>query len=459
MLIELELTDGNRKRVKLIPIESSSKEENIEKIWVDEDSNLLTIKQYYDGVLDIYSIGENVSTNHDEIIDSFIEQEKDVNYLKNIGIEPTDDEDVDQEEPQPYDPELIRVDTKNFSVYQVYELIRDNELDLSPDFQRHFVWKEIGKKSRLIESMMLRIPLPVFYLSQDNEGKFQVIDGLQRLTVIKDYLENNFKLKKLEYLAECENCFFNTQNGGQVLGEKFTRRIKQTSLMINIIDPQTPPKVKFEIFKRINEGGKPLKPQEIRNCMASVRTRKLLNELADSDEFKNTTNNGISNLRMEDQEVVLRFIAFYYNMIIKNNFNYKGWMNGYLDDMLNNLNSESNTVFNILREAFLKAMRNSYFLFGQYSFRKVTLEHLKNKTRMPLINKSLFTTWAVLLADYDIELIKIKISQKGLIDILAKRLNNDTKYFDAVTSGTSDVKNIVYSFTVAKEIITNQLQL
>ncbi len=88
----------------------------------------------------------------------------------------------------PYDPKLIRVDTKTFSIGQIYTMINDGDIDLSPDFQRGFVWTDITRKSRLIESLLLRIPLPVFYFAQDEEGLFQVVDGVQRLTVIKSFL-------------------------------------------------------------------------------------------------------------------------------------------------------------------------------------------------------------------------------------------------------------------------------
>ena len=457
MILELQLTDGSKKKVELEAIPTSAMEPDIEKIWIDSTDNLLTIKQYVDGKLDLFAVDYTVGTDEDEIIKLFMDALKDENYSKNIGIEPTQDDEDEKDDLKPYDPDLIRVDTRNFSVFQVYEWMRDGELDLSPDFQRHFVWQEPEKKSRLIESMMLRIPLPVFYLAQDNEGKFQVIDGLQRLTVIKDFLENKFSLKGLEYLEDCERLYFSKDINTE-LDAKFKRRITQTNLMINIIDPQTPVKVKFEIFKRINEGGKPLKPQEIRNCMASNKTRALLNELSNSNAFKLATNNSVSVLRMEDQEFVLRFISFYYDMVINNSFNYKGWMNGYLDDMLDTLNNNSD-IHSTFRSAFLNAMHNSHHLFGNYAFRKVTREILQNSGRSPLINKSLFTTWSVLLAKLDPKKVKQTFKEKYLVEIIADLFEEDKQYFDAVTKGTSDVKNILYSFGIAGNIIKDKINL
>lgn len=124
-------------------------------------------------------------------------------------------DDADEEEDKegvkynPYNPKLIRVDTKTFSIGQMNDLIKRGDVDLSPDFQRGFVWNDITRKSRLIESLLLRIPIPVFYFAQDEEGLFQVVDGVQRLTVIKSFMNNEFKLKNLEYLSECNGKYYN----------------------------------------------------------------------------------------------------------------------------------------------------------------------------------------------------------------------------------------------------------
>lgn len=236
----------------------------------------------------------------------------------------------------PYDPKLIRVDTKTFSIGQIYTMINDGDIDLSPDFQRGFVWTDITRKSRLIESLLLRIPLPVFYFAQDEEGLFQVVDGVQRLTVIKSFLNNEFKLKNLEYLSECEGQWYKNKALSKELSLSgmFSRRIEQTQLYINVIDPQTPGKVKYDIFKRINTGGKALNNQEIRNCLANRRTREFLHSLSRSDEFIKATRGSVSPVRMADEELILRFIAFYLiDTGLSDSQEYKGGMDELLDEI------------------------------------------------------------------------------------------------------------------------------
>lgn len=206
---------------------------------------------------------------------------------KEDGFDDADEEENEVEKINPYDPKLIRVDTKTFSVSMVNQMIKNKEIDLSPDFQRGFVWTDITRKSRLIESLLLRIPIPAFYFSQDEEGLFQVVDGVQRLTVLSSFMNNEFKLKNLEYLKECNGKWFmrTDKNPKDNLDGIYTRRIEQTQLFINIIDPQTPGRVKYDIFKRINTGGRALNNQEIRNCLASAGTRRLLHDLSGSQSF------------------------------------------------------------------------------------------------------------------------------------------------------------------------------
>lgn len=223
------------------------------------------------------SKSDNITEEKDSIKHIFLDAlfEFKMNLLINSedGFDEADDEESDDgesdesERMNPYNPKLIRVDPKTFSIGQICQMIEYEEIDLSPDFQRNFVWTDITRKSRLIESLLLRIPIPVFYFSQDEEGLFQVVDGVQRLTVIHAFMQNKFKLRNLEYLTECNDKWYKKPDRlEESLDNMYTRRIEQTQLYINIIDPQTPGRVKYDIFKRINTGGKALNNQEIRNC-------------------------------------------------------------------------------------------------------------------------------------------------------------------------------------------------
>jgi Protein of unknown function DUF262 len=155
----------------------------------------------------------------------------------------TEDKSGDDLKEKPWDPKHIRITTKNFTVREIYTQIEDNDLDLAPDFQRSFVWK-ISQQIRLIESILLGIPLPAFYFNQDSLGAHQVIDGVQRLTTVKHFMSDNLVLEEphLEYLKALRGLSYST------LDPATRRRFAGTQIVAHVIEPQTPDEVKYDIF-------------------------------------------------------------------------------------------------------------------------------------------------------------------------------------------------------------------
>lgn len=361
------------------------------------------------------------------------------------GFEAVDESDgADGEKMDPYNPKLIRVDPKNFPVFQIQQMIEEGEIDLSPDFQRNFVWTDITRKSRLIESLLLRIPLPVFYFAQDEEGIFQVVDGVQRLSVIHSFLNNNFRLKNLEYLKECEGRWYKNPKAeeSQNLSGMFARRIEQSQIFVNVIDPQTPPKVKYDIFKRINTGGKALNNQEIRNCLAVKRTREFLHTLSRSDSFLCATRGSISPTRMADEELILRFIAFY---LIDHKLStvpeYRGGMDELLDETVNILNHSDLAVFREIRMRFLDAMDGAFYLFGSNAFRKANF-----------VNKALFLGISRVLTSYSLQEIKGMDAKKAELT-LKQEIEKNALFSNALSMATNDARNVKIVYDTLERLI------
>lgn len=399
-------------------------------------------------------MSEEIGSTLDEISESFIEALAQRSIQEAAGIEVTDESADSSSEPFPYDPEFIRVDTKPFNISLVYDMINDGDINLSPDFQRQFVWTDVGARSRLIESIMLRIPLPVFYLAQDHDGRLQVVDGLQRLTVIKQFLDNELRLRDLEYLKDEEGKVFRHDNPNRCIDQRFRKRIMQTQIMMNIIDPQTPADVKFDIFKRINQGGRPLNAQEIRNCMSSPETRRLLHILSRSPDFLQATCSSVGTVRMQDQEIALRFAAFRLAEL-GDQPPYPGNMERFLDQTIETLNRNPDS-FNSLVPAFGRSMRNSAHLFGSFAFRKCSPQDLLPGARRRLMNNSLFTTWSVVLAERDEEEVQA-VAAGSFAEVVAYELERDADYYDCVSVGTNDRRRLLYAFEKARGICVEHI--
>lgn len=357
------------------------------------------------------------------------------------------------EEYNPYDPESIRVDTKTFSLRQIFDMIVNGDINLSPDFQRNLVWDDF-RKSRLIESVLLRIPLPMFYFSQDEEGVLSVVDGLQRLSAIKEFMENKLKLKDLEYLKKCNNCYYSKEKH---IEDKYVRWFNITQITVNIIDAQSPHKVKYDIFRRLNTGGQKLNNQELRNCLAHNNLRKTLREMALKNSFKRATAGSISDVRMDAQELSLRFIYFYKLYTSKSLNSYTGLIDTALDELVEKIGKTSSEELSLYVDLFDTAMKNAYYLFGRQAFRKV-YNYTTNESWRSQINKALFVSWSVLLSQYSFKEVKAKNKENSFIKFLGDKISNDNKLLDYLSYGTNGKFNILYAFKSAEEIINEYLK-
>jgi len=342
---------------------------------------------------------------------------------------------------RPWDPKHIRITTKNFTVREIFTQIIEGDLDLAPDFQRSFVWKT-RQQIRLIESILLGIPLPAFYFNQDDVGAHQVIDGVQRLTTIRLFMADELKLEEehMEYLKPLQGLCYST------LDPATRRRFSGTQIVAHVIEPQTPDEVKYDIFNRVNTGGTPLSAQEIRHCMSKDRSRSLLAVLVSNPNFDAATGYAFwtqsqdggshrDNRRMADRELALRFCAFR-NFSIEN-YGQSLSLDSYLLEFTRSLDSHAvaEAEYKSLVSVFNQAMINSHEILGGLAFRRF---HYNSSRRGP-INRAIFESQALALADYSLEQL-LPFKDEILIGFL--KLFDDPAYDNAVKSGTGDVLKI-----------------
>lgn len=334
---------------------------------------------------------------------------------------------------EPFNPKDVDIISQTMVISNIIDQLKYGDILLEPDFQRHPDLWDDEKQSRLIESLMIRIPLPTFYFDSTEDDKLIVVDGLQRLYAIKRFMvleqndEKRLKLTNLEYLEEYNGKKF------EELPPNMQRRIKTQTLTTYVIRPGTPDKVRTSIFTRINTGGLILQPAEIKNSVYRGQAANLLKELAYSEEFKTATRNKIDTSRMLDCEFVNRFLAFYLLGVEQ----YSGNLEDYLNDVMVRLQKESETTIQRCRKDFLKAMKYAACIFEEKAFRKITA----NK-RYGMINKPLYDAVTVNLAKLSTQECEKLLKKKMELMEKYNELLMDKKFVSIITSGTAAIDNV-----------------
>ena len=324
---------------------------------------------------------------------------------------------------RPFDPRKVDIVTQPMNVSNLIDRMKYDEIDLQPDFQRSKdLWDET-KQSRLIESLIIRIPLPTFYFDTIDDDHWIVVDGLQRLSSIQRFaVTKELRLTGLEYLSDFEG------RGYDDIPSQITRRIREAPINAYLIKGDTPRTVRTSIFTRINTGGVTLTQAEIRNSVYRGPVSDLLRDLAHSEEFVAAVRGKVSPLRMLDREFVNRFLAFYVLGIDA----YAGNLDEFLTAVLEQLVGESPCTLERYGEAFLAAMRRSHELLGEIAFRKINRDE-----RYGTINKPLFECASVVLAklggeEYSLLLIR----RDAFLERYASLLHNE-EFVRVITSGTA----------------------
>ena len=462
-MIELKLNTGED--VLLMP---NRKDDNTFEL-VDKDGIVRLCLALDDNNFTYTDKGEIIESDETlhEKLDILVRQLIEQNYT---GIESDSSEDSVDPEHDPFNPEEISIDTKIVAMETLLRRLEQGTIHLSPDFQRKEVWSD-ERKSQLIESMILKIPIPMFYVSSDEKSNWTVVDGLQRLSTIRDfvlgkeYLSNpqkeknkrgeGLKLKGLEFWKDLAGSNLNN------LPTHLYNRVLETVFTFTIINPGTPEEVKRNIFKRLNTGGMPLSSQEIRNALYIGTATKLLNNLAKVKEFSIATGGSIKAQRMEDKELILRFIAF----IIRKYTTYRKTINidTWLSDTMIILNSipklDSREFLRNVKQGsiakdeitilsedeilqlFILAMTRGKKLFGDHAFRK-SYHGLK---RAP-INKSLFETWGVILSELTEEDFATLLTSKKLFMDEYKEILAEPLFVIAISRDSMKHQAVKYRF-------------
>lgn len=273
--------------------------------------------------------------------------------------------------------------------YTVYELKRKYDgavkrIILDSDFQRENVWKPI-QKAELVESILMGLPLPIFYFNQDKLGRLIVVDGRQRLTALFEYMSDSWPLKGLKVLRE-----LNGKNFSE-LDPIVQAQIEDYQIQAHVIQPPTADRIKFDIFDRVNRAGTQLNKQEIRNALYQGKATVLLNKIVKTPVFKEATEGVfVKNARMKDRYIILRFIAFtlyFENKILIDHspYIYKNDIDELLGLTMECLNGMKDSEIEEIEKLITTSLERTVRILGKNAFRM----ERANGSRSP-INMNVF---------------------------------------------------------------------
>lgn len=324
----------------------------------------------------------------------------------------------------------------------LYGKYKRGKLILQPEFQRHFVWDK-AKSSRLIESALLDIPLPVIYLSEESDRKEYVIDGQQRLTAFFSFIDGkfpggtDFKLAGVEVFTELNGKMFKDMD------EELQDKIKYCKIRTITFRKESEKDLKFEIFKRLNTGAVSLNDQELRNCIYRGSYNQLLKELSKDTHFMYLLGLKRPDKRMKDVALVLRFASFYHATYL----NYKPSMRRFLNNDMEKYQFISEKEVSELKNAFKNTVMIIKSLLDIHAFKRFYKGDEKNANGYWGPKKFNASLYDILMGSFAKE-DKNKVYQNidSIREALIHLMTSDQEFIDTIELSTSSVQAVTKRF-------------
>ncbi len=353
----------------------------------------------------------------------------------------------------------VKTQSIEYDIETLIKKLDKNIIKLDPEYQRRHRWDN-KTSSRLIESLILNIPIPTIYISQDidvdeetdgEEFRYSVIDGQQRLTAIKNFLKNKFELEGLDSLNELNGCFYKD------LPPFLIRRLEERSIKCLRIDSTLDSQVKLDIFERLNSGSVKLEAQELRNAVFNGKFNSMAKSLSKNNHFRKVLristdspeeNNKVK--KMEDVEIVLRFFALIDNRFTQFKKTKEKGFSNFLDESLEQFNELDSNEINIMEQEFINTMTFINTKFGNEMFSKYKIDPNDSEK---LILQSKFN-----IAVYDSFAIAIHDALKEGINILTKKesllnLFFEKEFYESISGSYLDTNKLKHRIERAKRTL------
>jgi len=327
----------------------------------------------------------------------------------------------------------VVIEKNDRSLSEFHRWYREGRLILDPEWQRNYVWAN-QRASRLVESFLIDIPVPVVYLAENKQGNYEVIDGLQRLTSSFRFFEGEYALSGLEILKDLNGKYFKD------LDVRFQNKLWNVTLRAVELAPSTPKDLMFTIFERLNTWGTALNEMEIRNCLYRGSLNRSIGQLSSLPEFIQCISQENISRRMDDRCLILRFLAFYERTYLKATRGLKRFLNEFLE-VYREAKDEKLKEF---EQAFRKSMRASLTVFGKNGFRLRQQDKRGQGEWAHRPNAAIFQVIAVSFTKY--EASQITRAADAVFEEYLDVLATDPSWVDSVTKSTGDSDRIGYAF-------------
>lgn len=315
---------------------------------------------------------------------------------------------------QPYD----------LAVGDLVDQVNSKNLSLNPVYQRRYVWDN-KKASKLVESLLINVPIPVCYLAEESDGTRSTIDGQQRLRSLVRFLENEFALTGLEVLPELNRSRFFE------LAERQQRLIRNRTIRCIVISEDSDPEIRFDVFERLNTGSVALTAQELRNSVYRGTLNLTLHELAGCDEFKRSVA-GRADTRMTFEELILRFFALRENLA-EYRPSLKAFLNRYMRENRNPDEGELSAKADHLKVTATKA----HAVFGDKCFRRPSGTR-DDYSWLPTINSAVYDTVMLNFGALAEGPDELAARRQEIVDMTARLMFEDDEFVDSISLSTGD---------------------
>lgn len=339
-----------------------------------------------------------------------------------------------------YPIDALKVEKAFYSIFELKRKFEKSLIKLDADFQRDEVWN-LKQKIELVESVLMGLPLPIFYFNRDKDGVLIVVDGRQRLGALFDFMNDKYALKDLKVLAK------DFEKKFSMLDQIYQSKIEDYQLLAYEIMPETPESVLFNIFDRVNRGGTKLNKQEIRNALYQGKSTALLKEFVNTDLFLAATGEGLKNdTRQKAHYLLLRFISFYFFKIgCLRDYSGKTYVykeiDGLLSTVMQYINEMKDNDFEKLKTVIHAAFTNCIKYTNSEIFRLN-----QNGKRSP-INMNVFETVMYIMAFLP-DNLEQKIVLSKIVD-----LKQTPEYIDNIGNHRDSELKVKQRFAMADKII------